>query len=394
MHIGLYSPTLPDTGTANGIVTYVRSLRVGLESAGHRVTVVAGEIVQRPDRSRLVIDLTMRDRMARKLKNAEGIARLYAIRVRRALKSLHQLDPFDIFEVEESFGLGHWMQFGAPQIVRLHGPHFLVKDREETVATESRSARREMAEGRGLTEAAAVSSPSSRVLALTQKRYGFDGLNTVIPNPIASADPADFWSVQECNQNQVLCVGRFDHCKGADLTLHAFNRLVALRPQVRLIMVGPDRGINGLDFNDFILKNLSPEARSRVSFRGTLEPSALRELRKQSGCMLVNSRFETFSYSAAEALSVGMPLVASEAVGIAEYASPGVNLELIPAADVDGLVRTLVGLLGNTNRLAALGSAGRELAEGALSLPIVTGQTLDFYRSVRNQAQRLCAPSH
>ena len=43
LHVGFYTPALPDSGNPNGIVTYVRIMRDALRSLGHKVTVVTLE---------------------------------------------------------------------------------------------------------------------------------------------------------------------------------------------------------------------------------------------------------------------------------------------------------------------------------------------------------------
>src|SRR4051794_26334927 len=49
LHIGFYSPELPESGESNGIVTYVRIMRDGLRSLGHKVTVVTHDQIAHCD---------------------------------------------------------------------------------------------------------------------------------------------------------------------------------------------------------------------------------------------------------------------------------------------------------------------------------------------------------
>src|SRR5207237_5245352 len=133
--------------------------------------------------------------------------------------------------MEESYG---WASRIAPTspvplVVRLHGPWFL-NGLANGVREDAAFHRRNLWERKGLIAAAGVTAPSRAVLDATRNRFGLELKNSaVIPNPVEPVNPDGRWSLQACDQNRVLVVGRFDRHKGGDLMIDAFCRILQAR---------------------------------------------------------------------------------------------------------------------------------------------------------------------
>ena len=281
LHVGLYSPALPSYERSNGIVTYVRVVRKALLALGHRVTVIAPAGIEwadgrieaaAPDRSAAaLLERALVRFPARGLirpRGGGGIARL--------IRATHRRDPFDVFEMEESFGWSAQLGLDVPVITRLHGPHFLGKDDEETPEQAAASAVRIAQEGRAIARAQGITSPSPDLLAAVMKHYQIAPRSAeVIYNPIAAAPPEECWSIDRCDPDQLLFVGRFDQRKGADIALEAFALAAADHPKLRLVMCGPDRGIfqptgERLNFSEYLASRVAPELHARIDYKGAL----------------------------------------------------------------------------------------------------------------------------
>src|SRR5690606_30798609 len=93
-------------------------------------------------------------------------SRVGADLVYRRLRQAHRIEPIDIFEVEESFGwAAHLVRRSpCPIVVRLHGPHFLVREDIEAPAVAQWGDRREISEKLGIMAADAISCPSAQAL--------------------------------------------------------------------------------------------------------------------------------------------------------------------------------------------------------------------------------------
>jgi glycosyltransferase involved in cell wall biosynthesis len=246
--------------------------------------------------------------------------------IRRRFATARRHGPIDVFEIEESFGwAGHLVgRLGCPVVVRMHGPHFVGRPVIETPEAKALSDRREIWERHAFARADAVTSPSERLLtatlAYTKVR---PAISEVIPNPIEAIPQAARWSGSTADPKHILCVGRFDLRKGADIVLRAFAKAAARDPDIRLTLVGPDIGLARenappIHFAEFVAEAIPADIRSRIAFTGPLSRAEITELRRQAGITIVGSRFENFAYSVAEAMAAGAPLIVSDRSGRAD----------------------------------------------------------------------------
>lgn len=403
MHIGLFSPALPSTGAANGIVTYVRFMQAALRDLGHRVTVIAHQSVERPNgeielvKGSRWVETKIRGIAWRLGIDRQGLVSRHAD-IRRVIGAVHNEDPFDIFEMEESFGWVGNLGLNVPVVGRLHGPHFLGKDEAEpyTVACESEA--RIAAEGRAIAAVTGITSPSPRLLAATLDHYAMEPKHAAAiynPTPVASIEQC--WSIERCDPDQLLFIGRFDLRKGADIVLEAFTLAAERNPLLRLVMCGPDTGIvhpsgERVHFSQYLAQHVPPEYHDRISYLGEIAPAAIEKLRLESAICLSTSRFETFGYSMTEALALGMPLISSDTFGIAELLRHGETGYIVPVGDASIVAATITEALSNRTALAAVGAAGRALCAEVLNPRKIAEDTINFYRSLQCElafAQRL-----
>jgi len=392
LHIGLYSPALPSSNSANGIVTYTRVMRHALQELGHRVTVLDTAEVQRPDGSVELLPLpspfrARLDRWTERLNPDLWMPHINA-RLARSVQMLHRADPFDIFEMEESFGFAGGLGVPIPIVMRLHGPHFLGKDAVEPPGLVRRSNQRMALEGRAIRTAEAITSPSARLLAATLDHYEARSVRAVtIPNPIA-AEPAERrWSIDRCDVDQILCVGRFDLRKGADVALAAFALVAERNPRAKLTVVGPDVGLLQPDghlihFAEYLATRVPPALHARINYLGAVPPADVAALRVASALCLTCSRFENFPYSVAEAMAAGVPSIVSDSFGNAELIEDGKSGFVVPIGDVAATADAIERALVDRGRLAAMGEAAYRRCAEWLAPDRVAADTVDFYRTV------------
>ncbi|POX36216.1 glycosyltransferase, partial [Streptomyces sp. Ru73] len=93
--------------------------------------------------------------------------------------------------------------------------------------------------------------------------------------------------------------------------------------------------------------------------------------------VLATARWEARSVLAQEALRAGVPLVATDVGGTRELV--GRAAELVPYGDAPALARTVVDLLGDPERRAALAAAGRAQAAGWPTEDDTVAQVLSVY---------------
>lgn len=153
----------------------------------------------------------------------------------------------------------------------------------------------------------------------------------VIPNVVDT----DFFGSGQTKLSpefQITSVGGLREVKGFDVLLDAYARLARDKPGVHLNIVG--EGALRSDLED-LAQHL--DISNGVTFHGQLSRGDLRELLLSSNLYVSASRVETFGVAIAEAISCGLPIVATRSGGPQEIVtSPGLG-SLIPVDDAAGL---------------------------------------------------------
>ena len=146
----------------------------------------------------------------------------------------------------------------------------------------------------------------------------------------------------------VVSVARLVPIKGLDLLVRACAFQAGDAAPLRLVLVGegPERSrLRGLaDALGVSLELVGAVPRAEV-------PAWLRaaDIYAQPSRTLANGRSEGMPLSTLEALSVGVPVVVSDSGGLAELASRGPQVRVVPAGDVTSLARALrAGLAGRS----------------------------------------------
>ncbi|MFE0329526.1 glycosyltransferase family 4 protein [Streptomyces sp. NPDC058960] len=161
----------------------------------------------------------------------------------------------------------------------------------------------------------------------------------VLPNGVPGAVTAEPLHALD----HVLYVGRLERVKGVDVLLRAFARLG--RGRLTVVGDGPDR------------TRLEALAGPRVTFTGWLDADAVARHLVSASVVAVPSVWpENFPTVALEALRIGRPLVASKVGGLPELVGDD-NGALFPAGDATALAAVLDRLLGDGDTLARMGAA-------------------------------------
>lgn len=368
-------------------------MRDALEAEGHAVSVIAPGLVQAAD-GRMIAKpwrRTFIERIGGRLRRSRPLPGQHLFdaghHIARAFAAVHRQHRLDVIEMEESFGWSGTVQdsLSIPVITRLHGPHFLGQCDHEKGDAAALSARRESAEGQSIRHARHLSAPSATLLAATLERYGSEARHTrFIPNPVVPRPGAPVWQLSDCDRDMILCVGRFDRRKGADIAITAFLTVLEQRPSARLVLVGPEPGLQlgdeVFDFAGYCARFVPEPARARIVHLGRRAPGEIETLRLQSFLTIVCSRFENFPYAVAEAIAMGCPVVATRSFGNAEMISHGENGLLVDVEDAQGLAEAILRAFSHPERVAEMGAAARQHCREAYHPSVILAQTLALYR--------------
>ena len=224
----------------------------------------------------------------------------------------------------------------------------------------------------------AVVAPSRATARELERDYGCQ-VDRVIPNgvfPLASPSGAR-------REETILYVGRLRTRKAVAVLLEAFAKITARRSGVILDLVGSGeqepalrRATAALGLGD------------RVRFRGALPRRAVAELYHSAGIFCLPSIYEGFPVAILEAMSAGLPVVATDVAGIPEAVENGVTGYVVPPENVDALARRLQELLENEALRGGMGEAGRRRFENAFSIERVTADHFDLYRQLASAQER------
>jgi lipopolysaccharide/colanic/teichoic acid biosynthesis glycosyltransferase/glycosyltransferase involved in cell wall biosynthesis len=185
----------------------------------------------------------------------------------------------------------------------------------------------------------------------------------------------------------LLFVGRLHRDKGVLDLACAFARLADRRPDVHLLIVGPDE------------QNLADAIRARCSrHRGRLHFSGFTgrpELSMAASDILcLPSYREGFGSVIIEAAAVGLPAVASRIYGVTDAVIDGETGLLHDPADIEGIVAQLERLVSDPELRRSLGTSAQRRAARDFSQGAVTAAVLDLYARLHTEnvpLERACA---
>jgi glycosyltransferase involved in cell wall biosynthesis len=144
--------------------------------------------------------------------------------------------------------------------------------------------------------------------------------------------------------------------KGIETLIDALPQVLARHPRTQVAICG-----EGPDLDALRSRAQTRDTAEAVHFLGqSKDPLAVL---RAAGVFAHPSWAESFPYVILEAMSVGLPIVASDVGGVAEALSDGETGLLVAPGDTDGLARALVSLLDDPARGARMGAAARARLE-------------------------------
>jgi glycosyltransferase involved in cell wall biosynthesis len=210
----------------------------------------------------------------------------------------------------------------------------------------------------------------SRAVATYATRRGAGADVAVIPNGVDATRfaPGD----DEPDGKTVLFVGRLVPNKGPDVLLRALPSLVAAVPDVKVLLAGdgPMRGkltqlADALGVADV------------VEFLG--HRSDIPELMKEALVFVRPSTLEGLPLTVLEAMSTGIPVVATPVGGTPEIVLPGRTGYVVPVGDHEALSEGIVRVLKSPDEARQMGVRARDLVMRDYTWDRVVDRTEQLY---------------
>ena len=165
---------------------------------------------------------------------------------------------------------------------------------------------------------------------------------------------------------QGIIVARLQRWKGPIELMEALRICVrdGLR-QIRIEWIGVDTDTapDGSSMLTFLQQRYPDLWDTYFGWTQQMAPSNVRARQAAADFAVVPSLWDTFNYSAVEAMSLGTPLIVSSSAGASYLAQHGHNALVVPPHDVEALAAAIKALATDRATRQKIGAAGRETIE-------------------------------
>ena len=207
-----------------------------------------------------------------------------------------------------------------------------------------------------------IVAPTPAIRDLILREYSIDSPVSVVPSPV------DLERYKEKDSKRIrqefgldkyellLYIGRVAKEKGLDLLVNAFARVIAERPQARLLLVGGGPYRRALES---LVKRHG--LTGKVIFTSAVPHGEIPDYAAAADLFVFTSLTDTQGLVLVEAMAAGVPVVAVEAPGPIDILAGGGGL-LVPA-DEDAFVKAVLTLISDEARRKEMGQEALRLAQ-------------------------------
>lgn len=175
----------------------------------------------------------------------------------------------------------------------------------------------------------------------------------------------------------ILFLGRIHFKKGLDLLIPAFELVRRIKPEAKLVIVGPENDEYGERVRGWVRDSGLEDA---VHFVGALHRDDVVQAYVDADVFALPSYTENFGMTVVEAMACALPVVISDQVNIcAEVAR--VRGGLVVRCDVQELAGALEALLCDADSRKAMGASGRRFVEDTYTWPKIVGALANEYKA-------------
>jgi glycosyltransferase involved in cell wall biosynthesis len=175
----------------------------------------------------------------------------------------------------------------------------------------------------------------------------------------------------------ILSVGRFVPIKNTALTIEAMARVAQHDSTAHLVLVGEGPELANLEAQ---VERLG--IASCVTFAGYVPQGDLGPFYRSADLFVLASDFDNSPNVVLEAMACGVPVVATNVGGVAEYVAAARGGDLVPARDPAALARALETWLADANRRTAAGAFNRQRVVQQFSWRASAERLLEVYQTV------------
>ncbi len=208
---------------------------------------------------------------------------------------------------------------------------------------------------------------------------------TVIANPIASAirDGAGCSAQAFSGKTLMMVLNGWNDLKNGATALHAFARARRTDPALKLVCFGSGYEPGGSAQRWALRRGVS----EGVEFRGPVPHEAILQQMRESAALVHPSRWEACCMSIAEAMSVGLPVIAGRHTdGVSWQLDDGRAGVLADVTKVDDIARAMIAQTRDERAWHEMSVAARARARQLFDADQVVDQYLALYRTALGSA--------
>ncbi len=335
---------------AGGLANYLDRITQILKAAGHRPEVfVVSDRDELLDHHGVPVRRVRRQRdrypleALRHRRSVSGILRP-AGAIRDALRARQAEGPIDLIQYPSYESLGYFRLKETPAAVRVSS----VLELWDAANGHSAGAGRRAAysiELEAMRRADLVFGPSAAINAHLAQVIG--ELPMVAPSPWMESTGGENHKVLDDSIGAapyLLFFGVLARLKGLDVLAKALPQILAGAPRHRLVLAGHNQTLDGEDSMSHVWRAAGAE-RGRVQWLGALPRATLAPIIRRASAVLLPSRIDNMPNTGIEALSLGTPVVASQATGLDLVIRDGENGFITPTGDSGALAEAALAAL-------------------------------------------------
>lgn len=224
--------------------------------------------------------------------------------------------------------------------------------------------------------------PSRTLARQAERDFGLpDGRVRSLPCPLDEAFLSASERAYSADRSGILFTGRFSPQKGLETLVAAAPMVLARHPGTIFRLRGTyGRGPAAVAYEREIVAAIqSAGLTDRFEFVPRCTIERMVELYRRAAVCVFPTRWESFGYTAAEAMACGTPLVSTTAGAIPELVTPGRTGWLVEPDNPTQLAEAINLVLDNPAGAAAIAAAAREEVRSRYSPAVAGRQALDFF---------------
>ncbi len=197
----------------------------------------------------------------------------------------------------------------------------------------------------------------------------------VIPNGV-DTNIFSLTTIAEC-RFRLLWVGRMGQEKGLEYLIQAIKYVSLKIPEVRLTLVGEGQVRKKL-------KNMSDRLglKNNIIFAGEKPHSEIPGYMHENDIFVLPSIHEGFGVGLIEAMSCGLPCIASKTGGIIDIIDDGITGYLVEPANDKKIAEKILSLFYNNKLRREMGRNGRKKVEEKFNWEKIADKTMKIYEEV------------